>query len=316
MRIRFWGVRGSLPSPQVSAQIQNKIAAIIAQMTPEDLASLEDREQFLAALPPWLSGTVGGNTACVSVSLSDDLPELIVFDAGSGIRELGLAAEQPKITNYHLFFSHFHWDHIMGLPFFNPAYDPSITLDFYSPKKNIEQTIGDQMLPPYFPITMDAMGATKQFHILPEETGRKIGVSHASILYKKMNHPGDSYAYQVNDGKRRFIYATDVELSQADFAENDENALFFQDADVVVIDSQYTLKDAVEKYNWGHSSFSLVVDFAAHWGIKQVVLFHHEPTYDDRKLYNILQSACWYAERMRFKGIKITLATEGLTIAL
>jgi phosphoribosyl 1,2-cyclic phosphodiesterase len=316
MRIRFWGVRGSLPSPQISTQIQGKVAAIIAQMTPADLESTEAREQFLSTLPPWLSGTVGGNTACVSVSLSDDSEELIVFDAGSGIRELGLAAEAPKISGYHLFFSHFHWDHIMGLPFFNPAFDPSVTLDFYSPKKDLERNLASQMLPPYFPITMDVMGAAKRFHVLPEETDRKVDISGAGIFYKKMNHPGDSYAYQVNDGRHRFIYATDVELSQADFAKNDENALFFQGADLIVIDSQYTLKDAVEKYNWGHSSFSLVVDFAAHWSIKQVVLFHHEPTYDDRKLYNILQSACWYAERMRFKGIKITLATEGLVIAL
>ena len=316
MRIRFWGVRGSLPSPQVSAQIQGKIAAIIAQMTQADVESPEAREQFLAALPPWLSGTVGGNTACVSVSLSDDSGELIVFDAGSGIRELGLAAEAPKISGYHLFFSHFHWDHIMGLPFFNPAFDPSVTLDFYSPKKDLERNLASQMLPPYFPITMDVMGAVKRFHPLPDETGQKVAVSGAGIFYKKMNHPGDSYAYQVNDGQHRFIYATDVELSQADFAKNDENTLFFQGADLVVMDSQYTLKDAVEKYNWGHSSFSSVVDFAAHWGIKHVVLFHHEPTYDDRKLYNILQSACWYAERMCFKGIKITLATEGLVIAL
>jgi phosphoribosyl 1,2-cyclic phosphodiesterase len=82
------------------------------------------------------------------------------------------------------------------------------------------------------------------------------------------------------------------------------------------LDSQYTLGEAIEKYYWGHSAFSLAVDFAANWGIKQLILFHHDPTYDDRKLYNILQSARWYTERMGIKGIQISLAMEGMEINL
>jgi len=159
---------------------------------------------------------------------------------------------------------------------------------------------------------MNMMGSKKTFHLLKDE----VSVSKAVVSYKKMRHPGDSYSYMVTDGKYRFIYATDVELSAEDVVKNEENSRFFQDADLAVIDSQYTLKDAVEKYNWGHSSFSVAVDFAAHWGIKHLILFHHEPEYDDRKLYNILQSARWYAEHMQFKGLQVTLATEGLEILL
>ncbi|MDR0389186.1 MAG: MBL fold metallo-hydrolase, partial [Spirochaetaceae bacterium] len=90
----------------------------------------------------------------------------------------------------------------------------------------------------------------------------------------------------------------------------------FENADLIVIDSQYTLGEAIEKYNWGHSAFSMAVDFAANWSIKHMVLFHHDPTYDDRKLYNILQSARWYSDRMGIKGVTITLAREGLEIVL
>jgi ribonuclease BN (tRNA processing enzyme) len=120
----------------------------------------------------------------------------------------------------------------------------------------------------------------------------------------------------VNDGKRRFIYATDTELSASDFMKTDENTEFFRNADLIVIDCQYTLGEAIEKYNWGHSAFSLAVDFAANWGIKHMVLFHHDPTYNDRKLFNILQSARWYTERLNIKGIELSLATEGLEIKL
>jgi phosphoribosyl 1,2-cyclic phosphodiesterase len=313
MRIRFWGVRGSLPAPQLPFQIKSKISAILERITAADVESPESRERFLAGLPPWLFGTVGGNTPCVTVHL-DTLPEPLVFDAGSGMRELGIAMarEKPKPSLYRVFVSHFHWDHIQGLPFFNPAYDPSVQIDFYSPLANLEASLYGQMSAPYFPVRMESMGAKKNFHLM---TG-KVLFEGVTVSCKKMNHPGDSYSFLVNDGKRRFIYATDTELSAADFIKNEANALFFEKADLVVIDSQYTLGEAIEKYNWGHSAFSLAVDFAANWGIKHMVLFHHDPAYDDRKLFNILQSARWYTERMNIKGIKISLATEGLEINL
>jgi phosphoribosyl 1,2-cyclic phosphodiesterase len=313
MKIRFWGVRGSLAAPQLPSQIKSKISAILERLTPEDIANPENRERFLAGLPPWLFGTVGGNSPCVGIQL-DKSPELIIFDAGSGIRELGIAAarEKPKPLNYHIFFSHFHWDHIQGLPFFNPAYDPAVSVDFYSPMEDPERFLRGQMSPPYFPVHMDSMGSKKTFHRLTED----LRIGGVLLSYRKMNHPGDSYSYRLDDGKSRFIYATDTELSAADFVKNAENTAYFADADLIVIDSQYTLGEAIEKYNWGHSAFSLAVDFAANWGIKHMVLFHHDPTYDDRKLFNILQSARWYTERMNIKGIKLTLAMEGLEISL
>jgi phosphoribosyl 1,2-cyclic phosphodiesterase len=313
MRIRFWGVRGSLPAPLLSAQIKSKISAIIERLTPEDLASHESRERFMAGLPPWLFGAVGGNTPCITIQ-GDNSPGILVFDAGSGIREMGnaLSREQPKPTRYHLFFSHFHWDHIQGLPFFGPAYDPSVKLDFYSPVPAMEQIIQSQMCPPLFPVRMDAMGSTKTFHILDGPASTE----GFQITYKPMNHPGGCYSYLISDGRHRIIYATDTELTAADFAKNEENAGFFKNADLIVIDCQYTLGEAIEKYNWGHNAFSMAADFAANWSIKHMVLFHHDPAYSDHKIYNMLQSASWYLERMNIEGIKLTLATEGLEIGL
>jgi phosphoribosyl 1,2-cyclic phosphodiesterase len=313
MRIHFWGVRGSLPSPQLPCQIKSKISAVLEQITPEDIESPESRERFLAGLPPWLFGTVGANTPCVSVSF-DNLRELIVFDCGSGIRELGIAQgrKNPKPSHYHIFLSHFHWDHLQGLPFFNPAYDPSVKVDFHSPQSNLESILSNQMAAPYFPVRLENMGSQKRFH----QMKTPITIGSVSIYCKKMNHPGDSYAYMVKENGRRFIYATDTELSAADFMKTDENTAFFRGADTIILDCQYTLGEAIDKYNWGHSAFSLAVDFAANWGIKHMVMFHHDPTYTDRKLYTILQSARWYLERMNIRGVELTLATEGLEISL
>ena len=313
MRIRFWGVRGSIPSPLLPSQIKSKISAILERITPVDLGSPGDRERFLADLPPWLFGTVGGNSPCISVQF-DNSGELLVFDAGTGIRELGnaMAKEKPKRTGYHIFFSHLHWDHISGLPFFSPAYDPSVKIDFYHPVPGLESVLHGQMTSPYFPIHMESMNSKKTFHTLTNS----MEASGAVISYRMMNHPGDSYSYKVDDGRNKFIYATDTELSANDFIKSEENTEFFSEADVIVIDAQYTLGEAIEKYNWGHSAFSLAVDFAANWNIKHMVLFHHDPTYDDHKLYNILQSAKWYTERMNVKGIKLSLAMEGMEIVL
>lgn len=311
MQVRFWGVRGSLPAPLLPSQLKSKISTILARVTPDDLQSPESRERFLAGLPSWLFGTVGGNTPCISVRNAD---EFMIFDCGSGLRELGMfyAAEKPKPTQYHIFLSHFHWDHLHGLPFFNPAYDPSVKIDFYSPVQNLENALIGQMTSPYFPVHMESMGSKKTFHHI---TGR-INMQTVTIDFKKMNHPGDSFSYLVTEGGKRFIYATDTELSTADFMKNNENTQFFQDADLIVIDCQYTLGEAIDKYNWGHSAFSLAVDFAANWGIKHLVMFHHDPTYNDHKLHNMLQSARWYMERMNIKGIELTLAQEGLEIEL
>jgi phosphoribosyl 1,2-cyclic phosphodiesterase len=310
MRIRFWGVRGSLPAPLSSAQVRSKISAVIERIKPSDLESPEARERFLASLPPWQFGTVGGNTPCVEVRT--DAGDVLIFDAGSGIRELGLAAlkEKPVPSAYSIFFSHFHWDHIQGLPFFAPAYDPRVSLDFYSPTAELEQTLREQMKQPTFPVGMDVMAAKKTFH----RPDSPISVGSSVVNFRKMNHPGSSFAYSVSEGLRRFVYATDTELSPDDFLRNDENAAFFGGAEVIVIDAQYTLGEAIEKYSWGHSAFSMAVDFASTWGIRKLVLFHHDPTYDDRKLHGILQSARWYVDHMSIRGVEGRLATEGMEI--
>jgi len=313
MLIRFWGVRGSLPAPLHPCDIKEKVSAILEKVLPEDIASDESRQRFLAGLPPWLYGTVGGNSPCVSVAI-DDFDEPIVFDCGSGLREMGVAClkKDTMPLQYHIFFSHFHWDHLMGFPFFNPAYNASVTLDFYSPKLELEEVLMGQMSSPYFPVKMENMPAKKNFHHLQNP----VSIGSATISFRELTHPGGSFAYLLSQKGKRFIYATDTELGTADFEQTEENANFFKDADVIVLDSQYTMGEAIDKFNWGHSAFSLSVDFAANWGIKHLVLFHHDPAYDDRKLHGMLQSARWYLERTNVKGLQVSLATEELEISL
>lgn len=312
MKIRFWGVRGSLPRPLTSTQVQEKISAVLQLVRPEDLRNQESRERFISRLPSSLFGTVGGNTTCVEFRSSDN--RIILFDAGSGIQRYGshLLKERETVKEFHIFFTHFHWDHLQGLPFFSKIYDPSVTIHFYSVRKDLETILRGQMVEPYFPIRLDAANARMEFHHL----SGPVRIGNAEVRWKKMSHPGESRSYRVKDGGKVAIFSTDTELSEADFAPTAENRDYFQGADMIILDSQYTLGEAIEKYNWGHSSYSIAVDFASAWKIKRLYLFHHEPEYDDRKLHALLNSADWYRSHLANNRIRIDLAREDREIVL
>ena len=171
----------------------------------------------------------------------------------------------------------------------------------------------NQMKEPYFPITMDIMQARIVYHQLKE---KEVEIGPAKVIWRQMQHPGKSYSYKVSAGEGSFIFATDTELRPEDFERTPENRNFFLQSDVLAIDSQYTLDEAIEKYDWGHSSYSLAVDFASEWKIKNLVLFHHEPLYNDNKMQSITKSAGWYMSHVGKEKLKIYLAQEGLELTI
>jgi phosphoribosyl 1,2-cyclic phosphodiesterase len=312
MRFTVWGSRGSHPLALTPAAIQSKIATVVHRIRDIDLVSPEARERFLASLPAWLFGTTSGNTACVQLEIDGE--NQIVFDAGSGIIAFGndQRTRDPLPQEYHIFFTHFHYDHIQGLPFFAHAYNPQVAVHFYSPLDDLQKTLSQQMKHPYFPVTMEGMMSKRlQFHTLGPEGVELYG---ARVLWRELNHPGRAFGYRVDFGGRSFGYVTDVELRETDFEQNTENARFFADLDVMILDAQYTLGEAIEKINWGHSSFSLAVDFAKAWRVRKLFLFHHEPRYSDRKLEQNLQAARRYAAGIQGDELRVYLAREGMTI--
>ncbi|MCL2295331.1 MAG: MBL fold metallo-hydrolase [Spirochaetes bacterium] len=312
MKVKFWGVRGSVPVPLTNIQLQRKISAIVQRIKPEDLISPEAREIFISKLPEHISTTVGGNTTCVEVMLEDETP--ILFDAGTGLREFGISLlkQNKHLKHYHIFFSHFHWDHIQGLPFFSPqVYSPKCSITFYSPVENFMEILSNQMKPPYFPITLNEFKAKINFVTIPPQ-GVLIG--KARVTSMAVNHPGGCYAYRVTENNKTMVFSTDTELRETDFHKNEKSIKFYENIDLLVIDTQYTLDEALEKYDWGHTSFSLAVEFASEWMVKKTVLFHHEPLYEDKKLYGILEKARWYANNLYSFTPEVILAREGLEI--
>ncbi len=312
VKVTFFGVRGSIATPLRPDQIQSKISAVVSQITEKDVQSEDAKQRFIANLTPDLFGTVGGNSACVRVVL--DSGDKIILDAGTGIRGCGKEYQGTSNNVFNLLITHFHWDHLQGLPFFDAAFNPTNTINIYSTSENAKELLSAQMSQPYFPVPMEAFTKNIFYHCIEELEQFIIG--DAKIMCKKMFHPGFSYAYKIQENGKTFIHATDVELQQIDFQRSIEADNFFGNADVLVLDSQYTVDDALQKENWGHSAFCYAIDFAHLFNIRELYLFHHEPTYDDKKLYSILKSAQWYSDNVCYGEVHVHLAIEGQDIIL
>lgn len=309
MKIHFWGTRGSIPTPLTPQLLKSKISSILQRIQPSDLLSPESKELFLAGLPPEIFGHVGGNTTCVQV---EDNGEDIIIDAGTGIRELGneYILDYPEGKVYHLLLTHFHWDHIQGLPFFQPLFSSNNTIYFYSPIPGFEIFLREQMREPYFPVSFSVFSAKIHFIELKSSS---FAIGRISIQWRFVNHPGNCVSYRFDNGQKKFVFSTDTELRVSDFVKTEENLKFYSGIDCLVMDAQYTLGESFEKTNWGHTSYSLDVDFAHDYGIKKLVLFHHEPNYNDQKVEEIGRLAQWYSDHKKKGILKVTLAREGYT---
>ena len=310
MDVKFWGVRGSLAAPLSSEQVQAKINAAVQLIQPKDLESPDSRQKFLSSLPLYIYGTIGGNTPCVQMtSLSNDV---LIFDAGTGIREMGMCPEIMGNNHFSLFLSHLHWDHIQGFPFFGPLYNPNVTIDVYSPAENMAGFFAEQMRAPFYPVDFGSVKDRINFKAISPD--QECSVGGVKITCCKMNQPGDSYSYCVEEKGKKIVYATDMEL--LGFKIGEDTKKVFENADTVILDAQYTPQDAYAKTKWGHSAFCYAVDFAMEMNVKKLYLFHHEPSYDDKKINSILQSAKWYADFISEKKLEVELAIEGKSFSL
>lgn len=248
--VHFWGVRGSIPCPGGKTI------------------------------------RYGGNTSCVEMRIHG---QRLIFDGGTGLRVLGeeiLTESEPLLT--HLFFSHSHWDHVQGFPFFAPAYAPDYAFHIYGmiapDGSTIEQRLGSQMLHPNFPIPIQIMASNLQFHDLV--AGDKVTLGEIMVETGRLNHPGEAMGYRVNWGGCSVVYATDTEHFPDRLDENVVRLAW--EADVLIYDSTYTDAEyhhpRMGKVGWGHSTWQEAVKVAQAARVKQLVVFHHDPSHSDEQL--------------------------------
>ena len=223
------------------------------------------------------SARYGGSTICISARLSDD--HYLVLDAGTGLRDLQHHIPADAAMQYTFLVTHFHWDHLLGLPFFRPLYQPQNQFTFYATAvegSTVEAGIAGVMEPPLFPVPLDLALSERTFMAAPDHEWE---VGPASVRSARLNHPQGVNAYRIDYGGRSLVLATDVEAGDP---ESDEKLVALaRGADVLIHDGQY-LPEEIETYKgWGHSTWEQAVEIAERAGVDRLIIISHDPERTD-----------------------------------
>jgi diguanylate cyclase (GGDEF)-like protein len=283
LKVKFWGTRGSVPTPGPQ------------------------------------TAKYGGNTSCVEVRAQDGT--IIVLDCGTGARLLGLdllkSATRPLRIN--LFIGHTHWDHIQGFPFFTPAFLPDTELNVFAPtglQRTVEDALAGQMQYSYFPVTLRDLRSRIHFTAL-EEGFFRLGDVMVETQY--LNHTAPTISFRISSGGATVAYVADHEPfwnpsgSHFKHPGDQRHIAFLNGADLVIHDAQYSLEEYPGKVGWGHSTVDYATEVAMAAGVRQLMLYHHDPQHDDAEITRFEQIAQQIAAQ-RGVSLEIGAAAEGLTI--
>lgn len=268
LRVRFWGVRGSFPTPAASHL------------------------------------GYGGNTSCIEISA--DSGARFIVDAGTGLRDLGLAMQSSAVTpeTIRLLLTHFHGDHVQGLPFFMPLYDAGQRIAFYSgyPPLELKTALEGAMIRPYFPVQLADLPGRREFFQIKASGEEMEGVR---VKPFRLNHPQGAWGFRMERGQASVVHAFDYEHG-SDEHERDliEHC---RGAGLLIYDAQYTPGEYPERQGWGHSTWAEAVRIAGLAGVKRLMLFHHDPSHDDAAIDEILARA-----RLEFPSVEA--AREGMMV--
>lgn len=252
MRVRCWGARGSIP---VCGPSYTKY---------------------------------GGTTTCVSVHNED---AFIVIDAGTGIQRLGNQLVRENIKQIHLLFTHFHWDHVMGLPFFKPIYQDGVRIDIFAPQPksgSVNELIQQLFGAPFFPKSWDDLSADIHFHPL---NGNPFELASFPIEPIPLNHPNGGYGYKIIEDGKSFVFLTDNEMGyrHPEGLATSDYRQWIVDADLLIHDAEFTNEEYQKTRGWGHSSRSDALQLAIDAGVARFGLFHHNQDRTDDEVDDMVE---------------------------
>ncbi|MGH7863242.1 MAG: MBL fold metallo-hydrolase [Candidatus Dormibacteraceae bacterium] len=252
MKIRFWGTRGTRPTPG-----------------PKTLR-------------------YGGNTSCVEVRAQGG--GLVIMDSGTGIAELGSLLLAEGVTEVTILVTHTHWDHIQGFPFFAPAFEAEAKITIVGPRGSVrplEAAFVDQMDAPYFPLRLEQLAA--ELHFVEVDSQQTFEVAGMMVTPHPLHHPITTYGYRLDYADRTFVFATDNEVEPG--ADHSDLTRWCAGADLLVHDAQYGSEEYRDHVGWGHSSFEAALEVASAAGAARLGFFHHDPQHSDADVETLMESA-------------------------
>lgn len=324
MRIQIWGVRGSLPSPLTPLEVEGRLTKTIELFLARGHREPSEIKAFLSSLPPGLCGGFGGNTPCIEVTTPETQ---IIIDGGSGIRALGAELMKGPCGHgqgrVHIFMTHFHWDHLIGLPFFMPIYIPGNEIHFYAVQEELPRVISTLFKRPYFPVEIAQLQASIQFHHLPPREPLRVG--DLTITPYQLDHPDPCWGYRVEREGKVFSHCVDSETTRFTREELGPDLPLYQNVDLLIFDAQYTLIESIRKEKWGHGSALVGLDLALREGIRRILFMHHDPSARDEMVIKIeLETKLHYENQRKqmlrnnlpFEEVAWEFAQEGMAIEL
>lgn len=294
-RIKYWGVRGSLPSSPPPEAWAKNFEDLLQGFFRAGFKNSSHISEYLGTLSTPQIGGFGTATTCVEINTQS---ASIIIDGGSGIRNLSERlmtgpASKGK-SEVHIFLTHFHWDHLIGLPFFGPHFIPGNVVNYYAVQPELERMVRGKFQRPYFPVSFEALGAEIKFHRL--DPRKKITIGDMQVAPYQLDHPDPCWGFRVESQGRSYAHCVDTEGTRTTREALGPDLPLYSKADVMYFDAQYTLPELAEKANWGHSAAQVGLDIAFREEIGHVIFAHHDPGASTTQVYEIKQQTQEYYE--------------------
>jgi phosphoribosyl 1,2-cyclic phosphodiesterase len=277
MRVKYWGVRGSLPTSPSPAQLVSEVESTLHRFFQEGFSLPSQIKEFVAKNEVPQLGGFGTATTCAEVI--SDHGQQIVIDGGSGIRGLGESMMKGPAAKgkavIHIFLTHFHWDHLLGLPFFTPHFIAGNQIHYYTVQPEAEHLVRGLFKRPYFPVAFEALSSNIKFHQI--EPRKPMKIDDLTITPYQLDHPDPCWGFKIQNDAKTYSHCVDSEGTRSSREALGLDLPLYQNVDLMYFDAQYTLPELAEKANWGHSAAQIGLDIAFRESVKSIVFAHHDP---------------------------------------